>query len=743
MDSLGLDVTGILYDAIQKDWARTSTDRVKVLDSNLRVACDLFSHVALSTIHNKQLAKEAKGTVTAGISTTTLIAGASDGSDKEDNEGVSVKHVKVEIDPSERLAKKLAKFASKNSYRFKNVCESGFPFSKIAGPEVKTTFETVIKSYSPFFFQYLMHSNEEWMDEITLNAKFSELVQEIELKEIQETLRALKKEYATNLKAGYYFLWLLKTKADLNYEIPAKESFNQESLKEVLSTFLKGDIEVRVGVMLVELLHFRDSRLDTTLFMNILDDIATNRFIDCLVFLVKEIPFTSWPNKIHHLQQLFESIREESKSLIADAIRSSSDPKTSELGSYFYSAVTEKPLRNAIPYFYLLQENFPDQIDLYQLTYVFGCPIPNLQRGISLDPEFVKRLSFNASKKVFVHGSLIIGAHDTKFVGAGKKVPAHLLAYDLHTERLVWAIPLMPTPTKDPFIRGPMGVCISGFSGMDGTTYTLDEKGEFITLKFKESAQTLFIDPKTGDIHHEFLSLKQPHHTDKALQFCDSGFSYHKRETADESLLIGGTIDSGNLIESFRIPYPKGRPDLYDTHIGFGLMLSRHPLLLISPTGGTLTIEGAISAKGIKGKLCLIKPDPANTQGSIFTMQSLLCTNEVVSPVEKIIPLTKEADSIDCITENGYCVLFDGSYSTGRAIYINLLDDSVTYADHNIQCFGISYVDKKTATIWSWDCSSKEIWKTTPLESISVGKFDSGRDTQIVYVDELDHLYFI
>lgn len=67
----------------------------------------------------------------------------------------------------------------------------------------------------------------------------------------------------------------------------------------------------------------------------------------------------------------------------------------------------------------------------------------------------------------------------------------------------------------------------------------------------------------------------------------------------------------------------------------------------------------------------------------------------------------------------------------------------VTYSQHQFPSYAGCVVNTDSGELWTWDETSKEIWKVSSTSITLMGSLESGRGTTLLHVDTADRLYFV
>lgn len=641
-------------------------------------------------------------------------------------------------------AAKIKKFVTDKSYIFRNACQTGFPFSLLESSLTKLALKHTLENYDSILFHFMMLEGH-WKSESELNECFGRPFERLQASEIAHACYALKRAYVNdnNNKAGYYLLWLIKQAAGCDYQIPEKGSFNDTSVAKVLSEFMAGSRSLKNTAHFVEILHFRSSRLDQFLYQEFLDPSSCSIFLKFTVNQLAKIPMDNWPGKARIITDLLETVTPESKWAVAKVLSLSQDAKTTAVGKHFLAALKARSLREAIPHFYALIELLPN-LNSSHIEIIFGRPFVEFRNHKSFykDPEFTKRLQFNAMRKVFVHGSLMMGVYDTRTTFGGMEVPPHLLAYDMKTEKIVWGIPLTPHPLEDPSLNTAAGDMTFGFPGMDPAGYSLNKVGELISLHFKGEKTLHFIHPETGEFDSTLELPEASTNSYDCLHISPKGFVYQVVYKDQDQILKGGRIIDKRWISSFEAKSPIGSLRPLSTHCGFHHRFE-NKLVLFGPTGDQITLEGCMAAEAQDDKLYSIEKDPANKDRCLFKVRTLKGDHEVVSGVEKSIPLNLENASFGKICRNGQVILLANIATDKSPVFITLDSQEVTYSPHKFPSYAEHVVNADYGELWTWDQITQKIWKVSSANITLMGSLESGRGTTFLHVDQADRLYFV
>lgn len=684
--------------------------------------------------------------LTAGMTLLTKIAveAIDIGCSEEESESLSIStshEISLETAPLSGVADKIKAFVEDHAYAFRRACQTGFPFSLLENSSAKIALKHALEHYDSILYHF-MTLEGSWMNEKELDERFGGPFQRLQASEIAEACSDLKRIYVENgdNKAGYYLLWLIKQATGCDYEIPEQGSFNDTTVAKALSQFFANSGSLTNAANFVEILHHRSSRLDKSLYQEFLDPPSCSVFLNFAVGKLQDIPMDRWPSKAGIITALLETVTSESKLTIARVLASSKDPTTSEVGNHLSAALTARSLREAVPHFNALTELLPN-FNYTHVEIIFGRPFVEFCHDKSVynkDPEFTKRLQFNDMRKVFVHGSLMMGVYDTRRTYGGTGVPPHLLAYDMNTEKMVWGIPLTPIPLEDPSLNTSATPMMMGVPRMGPAGYRLKKVGEYLSLQFVGDKKLHFIHPETGEIDSTLELPEAPKGIFDRLHISPKGFAYQMVHKDRGRILIGGKIIDKKWNSSFESETPSGFFHPFSTHCGFQQDFEDR-LVLFGPTGDQVTIEGCMAAEAQDDKLYSIERDPLHKDQCLLTIRTLKTDNEVVSGVEKSILLNVKEASFGNVCLNGQLVLF----SDNSPIFVDLNSQTVTYSQHTFPSYAEHVVNTDSGELWTWDELSKTIWKVSSANITLMGSMESGRGTTLVHADNADRLYFV
>lgn len=664
----------------------------------------------------------------------------------EGSSKLSDKKIELESEEVKETTTKIKEFIEEYSFNFWQICETGFPFS-ILDPKVsETTLDRALKSGDSIVTHLIKHDDSVWFTEKELEEKFGEAFKHLNIEGIGEACLELERAYIRegDKKAGYYLLWLIKHISGCNFEIPSKETFDKSIVKVVLSKFIFSKFitltyPIKYPNNFIELLHFKSSRFHSPIYQSLLMPECHSIFLNYTLSQLHSVSMAAWPNKRQLIIELLETTIDISKAVIAQVLKSSSDPQTAEVGQLILSVLISKSLRAAIPHFYRLQELLPN-FDRACVEIIFGRPFVAFQQDRTFfrsDPEFTKRLQFNGMRKVFISGDLMIGVYNSPSTFDGKGVPPHLLAFNMKTEKMEWGIPLTSKLPEDLSLNPIQTFTTFGIPRLGQTEYHLDRVGEDITLQFIGEKNVCFIDPNSGETKATIVLPYEKKDEYDDLYLTPSGFGYQLNNFRDKIKLIGGKIEGSILNPIFEVEAPRGDFLPLSTHVGFFDDLESK-LVLFGPTGKSVTIS-CLSAYASGDKIYLVEPNPSDENTCKLTIRSMTNEDHVVSDSEKSIVLKTKSASIKRLCDNGQLILYSGSFPIS-VIFVNLDIKEIVYEEKPL-C-NTETINTATGELWSWDRFYKTIWKISSKGITKMGSLKSGLRTTFLHVDQNNCLYF-
>lgn len=694
-------------DTLNEEWGKYKQP-LKVNNDDLEAGIALFTKIAMNAMQQVQPFKKPKATYE--VKSTHEVKFSSDAEPVE-----SVEKIKT--------------FVRENAYVFRNICNTGFPFSLLESSSSEIALLRAL-NHSDIIFAF-MTASSDWITEEELNRRFAIPFQQLEINAIVEACSALNLAYQKGEnKAGYYLIWLIKNTAGCSFEIPTKASFKSATAAKVLTKFIEENGSVTHVENFIEILHFRSSRFDKLIYENVLDHNACNIFLNYVIAQLQCIPFDNWPNKGFILTVLLETVSSQSKLIIAQELAASSDAKTAEVGRNIAAALTARGFNEAIAPLNALSELLP-HFNKYHAQYIFDRPFVGFFEDFATQnaPGFVKRLSFNHGK-VFVYDSIMIGVY------ADKENPPYLLAFDMYTKKMAWGMPLVASLLEDPSLNPSLNSRETGLSFAALPDYRLEQVGENLFLRFHEEKKVRFIDAKTGQCTSLF-ELPEVPVDPELLHISPEGFVYLVARKDQTYSLLGGKLIHGQWNLSFEVNYPGHDFLSLSTHCG--AFSDKNQLILFGPTGAQVTIENCLAAEARENKIYLIEKDPKRKDKCIVTVRSLLAGPNVVSRVEKMISLDVERASFGDFCKNGQWVLFQGVIRKSL-IFVDMQSEEVAYC-YQPPIDSQQFINVETGEVWSWDQWSKEIRKISSTNITLEGTMGGSSRTSILWVDKGNQVY--
>ncbi|MDF2549572.1 MAG: hypothetical protein K0S07_639 [Chlamydiales bacterium] len=672
----------------------------------------------------EQVLKTYPTDLTAGIAMLTQIARAAITPDLSKSPSPVLSEApSLEKEPSRAAAQKIQAYVKAHSSTFRNVCQAGIPFSLLEQSAAEAALKKTLADQGSFLFHLIMGESSSWKDEAELKELVGTSLPHMQAEAIGEACFALKGPYLKegDLRAGFYLLWLIKEAAGCSYAIPQKSSFTAHTVKQALSDALTNLSAPIDPLRFIEILSYRSCRLGQPLYVACLGQKGCFHFIQ---FALQHLQTTSsidqWPGKAGIISNLLENLTADGRATMAKALALSSDSKTAEIGDHLGKALEATSLNEALPHFYALKERLPNFNEAYVAT-IFGQVFKEFccDRSIhKTDPDFVRRLHFD-SPEVFVHGSLMIGVYKSHMSYKEVRIPPHLLAYEMHTEKLMWGFPINPP-----------------------ASYRLGRVGDLVSLHFSGEKTVRLIDPKEGKLHSTLEMAKAFVDKENCFHLASERYAYQVANQGRDCLLSGGEIVNGQWNLSFEAKTPKGRFHPLSTHCGF-LNHFENQLTLFGPSGEHIILENCLAVEARGDKLYMIEKDLSHADRSLLTVRTFKEGGELISAIEKSISLAVPIAFFGQLCQNEQWILLSARSSNRSPIFVDLQREEAVYSEHRLPSNAKYMIDAASGTFWSWDESSKEIWKVSPSHISLMGQLESGRGTTLLHVDESNHLYFV
>lgn len=633
---------------------------------------------------------------------------------------------------------KVSGFINKHFDSFWRICKTNFPFSKVENTDCEAALKIHLSYPSkPFLIRFLTLKSSSWMNELELDAYFTETFKYLTIQEIKEACLDFSFSYrqCDDSKAGFYFLWLIKQITESAFIIPEIEIFDNRTVKNVLSSLINNNGEdIKFSTRFIEILFFKNKKSESPLFQNILDEDYQNQFTDFTISQLQEIREDSWSEKRTVIVDLLKTINMEKIFIMAKALNSSTENEIDEIGHHLLKACECLSFKLAIPHLNALTELLPN-LTHKNIQKIFNTPFKKFKYNKQCDAKtfnFIRRLKFSDPKKVFMHGNLMIGVYENKRAFC-EEFPPHLLAYDINTEKMVWGIPLNTLKKKS-------------------ANFKVNQIDDTISLQFEKDNKVFFIQSDMGEVISTLTTPLDHGSRYDALHITpNSLFGYQMVTIERQRILAGGKIIDSKWIPSFEVQAPPGLFIPMSTHVGFEhAYIGPHndfkrTLTIFGPSGAKITIENCLSVEKITSgnKLYLLEKNPNEQNSCLLTMRTMTDDENVVSKVEKCIPINAKAPSLVKLCDNEEWILFS-NYSTERSpIFVNMCTEEVVYSTHQVG-FSETVVNTASGEIWNWNPQSKEIWKTSSKESVFIETLQSGSgSTTLLHVNEKDYLYYL
>lgn len=673
---------------------------------------NLVEETLLKQWENSSIFQTSRDDLTVGVALLTKIAveAIDETSTKEsesDDAGIS-----SDIEPVREIADKIKEYVEHKASRFKSACRTGFPFSLLESSLAEAALKRSIENYESILPCFMLLEDNR-LEEKELNYRFGPLFQNFRIDKISDACYSLARIYVErdDYTAGHHLLWFIKQATGSDYEIPDLSSFNDETVAEVLSRFMKGTGSHINTINLMEIFLYRKYRVETLFYRKFLDRESHSIFINFAIDRLQNIPVEQWPNKTIILTEILETESAANRMTIAKILISSEDFKTAEIGKHLLAALEADSLKSAVLHLYALEKLLPHFNDTHA-EKLFNYPFIKFCKDASLfddDPECVKRLQFNRMKKVFVHGSLMIGVYED--------AAPYLLAFDMNTEKIVWGNRLK---AKD---------------------YHLQRIGRFISLRSADKETVHFFRLDTGEVE---CIVKLPFDfkdSFDSLHISTEGFVYQMINKGQDRFLIGGKIIDKEWNPTFELRTPMGIFHPLSGHCGFRLFESQ--LVLFGPTGDSITLRNCMAAEAQGDKLYSVEKDIDNEGRCLLRIRTLKTGKEVVSGVEKTVSFYAKNASFGNFCKNGLLILFSGYYSKSSPIFIDLNSDEVTYSEYVFSSEIKPVVNNDTGEFWTWDPVSGKIHKVSSTAVTEMGTVEYDPSMIPVYSDKKGFLYFV
>lgn len=643
--------------------------------------------------------------------------------ERQNIDKISDKNISNSTSSLDERIYKIKIFVQDHAEAFRIFCQTGLIFSLD-----KTLTENSLKyvfGQDDKILSYMMTRTNLWMSEKDLDKLFTFQI-ENNMGEVAKSCFYLLHAYKKNAdnRAGFYFLWLFNRYGDCSFKMPRRRFFYNSSVTEILTQFLEDKGCKADWEKVVEIMIYRESKACKSIYEEVLLEESFPLFLDLLPDLFENTPMSTWPNKVSILMDVLEILTDESRLVILKTMISSTDHDTSVMGRYLFKIFNAKSLKKAIPSLEALKEALPN---IYEFTFrlISEYSLVEFKYGKANHHETSTRLSFNCLRmnNVFIQGSLMIGVQTFKQL-------TYLNAYDMHSEKRIWTIPLIMVDDK--------------------TTWIFDfpkikQVGDLLVLQFIGEKKLLFIDAETGEFELELKLPAASINNFESLHISPTGYIYQIVHDGQHRKLIGGRLQKNKWISSFELESPSGFLRPFSTHCGFQ---SFDRLVVCGPTGHLATIDGCNEAHAVDDKLIAIENDPLNKSGRLLTIRTLKLDKEVFSAIVTKIPISIRKIAFGNISyDKQHIVLFSKNISETSPIFIDLEteteNEKVTYSSFKFYSHEEHMINKLTGELWVFDQASKSVWKVSAQSKTLMCHLNYSRGVSFLHVDKNDHLYYV
>lgn len=669
--------------------------------------------------------------------------------------------------------KALDDMIGENVFYFWHDCCLECPFAvleKLAVSGVYASMESALKRQTSMMTVLMLEEHKDFMNENKLDSTFGGVFDAASIGAKMSIVNSLKFMYESeaeadkkyHTKAGMYLLWIIKRVGRCSYEIPPIKEENDEFN---VSLFLSRTLEsgtCRVGnpKEFLGVMSFRNGRLDTPVYMRFLSTEARNAFLGFMASNLKNIPLEEWKRKPKIITDLLE-MSFINNTALAKVLSESTDEWTSKIGNCIHSISTARCMTDAITFIYELKRLMPHEMNPFFPQYAFGYPFPSFRddNRIFKDNEFARRLEFNQHRHVFVSGNIMAGVYNAQSTFGGREIPDYLMAFDMQTEKMVWAVDLSDPmkihkndETKIDTYATPM---TWGFPTLGPREYRLRGIGENkISIYIMGNPIVYFVDTQTGSIH-TMANISGPPLTSEEydlLHFSDDlEFYYTVTDVGRDRIVTVGCKQHKEMDEESILCYDFKTTELnfgghivaLGTHIGIIDEIADESVIITNPTLKNFTIKNCIGIAYHRGKIYTIELDGNQDNTYFLVVRTADVGEAIVSTVEKQIEIksTERLHFISMTADSSKWFL--RTYTS--FVVVEMDTERVLYGTTKIHNCAEIMVDKKAGTLWTWDQVSKEVKKFSGdfLSPAIVGTLNSGRGTSLLHVDEEEHLYFV
>lgn len=691
----------IVQTTLAKKW-EICTQYLPMDEKDWEVGVQLLTRIAMATLN-------APSSSSQGSSNQEIEEKKSDVNDKS-----------VSLELQSETVDKIKLFIEHNAYAFRIVCESGFPFSLLSTTSAEMALKHSLENHDSILLHFIKKEDSSISEEAL--AKRIEAFQRLQANEIPKAYSQFNYAYVRgDHSAGYYLLCLIQQTTGCTFNMPEKEAFNASTVDDVLSFFFATADSHENVINFMKILYYRSSTRDPFLYEQTLKRNSYLAFLNWVDTQLSHLPLDTWPNQTDIITNLLKTSTLQGKQVIAQALAANQGTTTSQVGRNLLAILAATSLREVLPPTYALMELLPE-FNTNDVKNIFGFEILQFRSDQSIfkeDPRFTKRLKFNEMTKVFIHDSLMIGVYDPRKDFNGKRMPPSLLAYNMHTEKMVWGTPL--APPENPHERAGI--------------YNLQKVGEYLLLQFIKDKKIYFIHPETGEFASTIAlpaACKDPH-------ISPQGFTYQRVEREGDCILLGGKITDHQWQPTFESKLlSEGELLPLSTHCGFH---DFNRLVLYGPTGDQEIIQNCFSAEAQDDKLYTIEKDPA-TGECLLNIRTLKTDRNVISGIETTLPLRVKEASFGKFCQNDCLVLFAEDDAGKSPFFIDLNSLNVKYSQYKFSSYSQYIINTASAEVWIWNGESKEIWKVSAEKMTLLGSWDFSPSTTFLHVDSEDQLYF-
>lgn len=661
---------------------------------------------------------------------------------------------------------KLRKLMKEEVFLFWNNCCLECPFSaldKSSISRVNAAMENVLHG-SMYSMMTLLMVEEyiDFMDECMLDSTFGRVFDVATIGAKSRIALSLcnmcgREDPKHRMRAGIYLLWVIKLVGRCYYIIPGEKEFTDTTVSRVLSRFVTDSSDtVCRSKEFIEVMCFMDSTYCRPIYVSMLTTEAINVFLGFVAFNLKMIPLVEWKSKTTVITNLL-GMSFIKNTDISNELSESKDDWTAQVGRCINLISTSACMTDAIPHIYEFKRLMPERMNPYVPEHAFLYPFPNLREydWIYKDSDFVRRLPFNGSRHVFISGTIVAGVYYTSSSYGDRNIPSHLIAFDMLTEKMVWAVDLSDPLQRHCKKRGDMNKCdffmSCGVSKSDSKRYRLKGVSETTILLYIMKEPTVyFIDIKTGKINTTAVISEPLTNKYDFLSFSpDLGIYYKVENERSELLTVGykrrqeGEKEVLNYdTRSVELKF-MGRMKNLGTHVGKVGNFEGERAVVTNPTLNLFEIKNCMDITYTRGKIYSLERDTANEHVYFLIVRSTDLGVTVLSPIEKRIKIMSLSDvHFIGITDDGSKCIIEVHNSFA---VVEMETGNVTYGTTVIESYAVVVVDQNTGALWMWDELSRKVQKFSgdSLSPVTMGTLNGGGGTSLLYVDKEEHLYCV